>query len=241
MPYKVQFLGLVCFYRDREGLLAMLPDGRKPGDGIDPHHATIAIDPDAILESEGWNGRSHETGMFRLPSCRISIDGMETEGVLDASAHAGRLPRLGEINPDFRIDPETAQTIATVLIRQGKLTAYLVPGGTAVMSELEVLFDGDIRITVTPRRGSPRYLLARAGSEIAITNTAGDYRRVHDHENHFRIYEKLSAQKTTLTAPRSNSNGDRKGMTESPSQHFLFTEGISMSLTESCSNTGCCP
>ncbi len=237
MSYKVQFLGLVCFYREQVGLLAMLPDGQKPGAGIDPHYASIAVDPDAILDASGWDAQSRETGMFRLPPCAISIDGLETHGVLDTSAQEDHLPRLGRINRNFHIDPVSAQTIATVPIRQGILTAYLVPGGTAVMSQLEVPHVGDIRIIVNLREGLPRHILVRAGSEIAITNTAGDYRRGNDHEDHFRIYEKLSSRRVKLTVPRGVSTGLR----ESPSEHFLFTEGVSISLTEACSNTGCCP
>ena len=236
MTYRVQFLGLVCFYREREGLLAMLPDGRKPGRGIEPHYATVAIDPDAILEVTGWNTTSRKTGMFRLPPCRISINGLEIVGRLDTSAHAKQLPRLGKINPDFRIDPETAQTIATVPIRRGTMKAYRVPGGTAVMSQVEVPYDKDVVVTVTPRRGLPRRIRARAGTEIAITNTAGDYRQGPDHENHFNIYEKLSPGVKLDAPPRT-----KKGLRQSPSRHFLFTEGVAISLTESCSNTGCCP
>jgi hypothetical protein len=236
MSYKVQFLGLVCFYRNGEGRLAMLPDGREPGAGIDPHYASIAVDPTAILDAPSWDAKSRESGMFQLPPCVISIDGLETRGSLDTSAHDDHLPRLSRINPNFHIDPATAQTIATVPIRQGTLTAYLVPGGTAVMSQLDVPHDGDIRITVTPHDGSPRYIHVRAGTEIAITNTAGDYRRGDDHEDHFRIYERLCSPPVRLTVPR----GVSKGLRESPSEHFLFTEAVPISLTEACSNTGCC-
>src|SRR4029079_19724062 len=162
MSYKVQFLGLVCFYRDQEGQLAMLPDGENPPSGIDPHHASIAVDPGAILDLTGWDAESRETGMFRLPPCTISIDGLEMTGSEDAGAHEPHLPRLGQIDPNFHIDPATAQTVATVPIRQGTLTAYRVPTGTAVMSQLEVSHDGDISIRVTPREGPPRHILARA-------------------------------------------------------------------------------
>ena len=71
MSYKVQFLGLVCFYRDDEGRLAMLPDGREPGAGIDPHYASIDVDPTAILDAPSWDVQSRESGMFQLPPCAI--------------------------------------------------------------------------------------------------------------------------------------------------------------------------
>jgi hypothetical protein len=237
MSYKVQFLGLVCFYRDAEGHLAMLPDGRDPGDGIDPHYASIAVDPDEIIDASGWDAHSIASGMLRLPPCAITMDGLEAPGHLDTSAHDGRLPRLGRIDPNFHIDPSTAQTIATISIRQGTLVAYVVPSGTAVMSELEVPHEEDIRITVTPHEGPTRHLLVRSGTEIAITNTAGDYRRGAVREDHFRIYEKLSSRPVTLAAP---PDVDRN-LRESPSAHFLFTEGVSIALTADCSNTGCCP
>lgn len=236
MSYKVQFLGLVCFYRDGEGQLAMLPDGRDPGPGIDPHFASIAVDPDTIVNASGWDAPSRDSGMFRLPPCTVSLDGLERRGTLDASAHYDRLPRLSRIDPNFRIDPAVAQTIATIPIRQGRLTAYLVPEGTAVMSELEVLHEGEIGITVTPRDGVVRDIRVRAGTEIAITNTAGDYRRTDLHDNHFKIYEKLSSRPVDLKVP----NDEPTGLPHSPSRHFLFTEGASAALTAACSNTGCC-
>lgn len=216
----------------------MLPDGENPPSGIDPHHASIAVDPDAIREASGWDEESRKAGMFRLPPCTISIKGLEKGGRLDASGHEPHLPRLGQLDRNFHIDPATAQTIATIPIRQGTLTAYRVPTGTAVMSQLDVPHDDDISIIVTPREGPPRHIFVRAGTEIAITNTAGDYRSGDDHEDHFRIYERLSSSREVrLTVPRDFS----KDLPESPSEHFLFTEGISISLTEACSNTGCCP
>ena len=237
MSFKVQFVGLVCFYRDREGHVAMLPDGRQPGPGIDPHFASIAVDPDAIIDASGWDEQSRASGMFTLPPCAVSVEGLDTPGPLDTSAHEGHLPRLGRIDPNFQIDPETAQTIATVPIRQGTFAAYRVPGGSAVMSEVHVPYDSDIRIAVIPRDSAPRSLTIRAGAEIAITNTAGDYRRSHEQEDHFRIYEKLSSRPVTLTVPAEVTTL----LTESPSEHFLFSEGVSIALTADCSNTGCCP
>jgi hypothetical protein len=237
MSYKIQFLGLVCFFREPQGRLAMLPDGTKPDDGIEPHYAAIAVDPRSVIESSGWNTGSRQTGIFELIPCTISIDGLDVAGRLDTTAHDGLLPRLGRLSPGFAIDPATAQTIATMPIRQGTLTAYRVPSGTAVMSELEVPHDGDIRITIVPHQGSPRNLRLRAGTEIAITNTADDYRQVSVHENHFRIYEKLSSQRPALRLPADAS----MSLAESPSEHFLFAEGRRRSLTADCSNTGCCP
>ena len=237
MSYKVQFLGLVCFFRDGEGRLAMLPDGREPGAGIDPHHAAIAVDPAAIVSSSEWDAESLKMGIFRLPPCAITIDGLDSPGTLDTTAHDGLLPRLGRLNRDFAIEPAAAQTIATMPIRRGILTAYRVPTGTAVMSELEVPHDGEIQITVMPRQGESRHLRVKPGTEIAVTNTASDYRRGSVHENHFKIYEKLSSRKATLRVPDEAP----KSLPESPSEHFLFTEGVSISLTAECSNTGCCP
>jgi len=238
MSYKIQFLGLVCFFRDREGRLAMLPDGRNPDDGIDPHHATIAVDPHAVVSFSGWDAESSRMGLFRLPPCAISIDGLDIEGRLDTTAHDGLLPRLGRLSRNFQIDPMTAQTIAAIPIRQGTLTAYRVPTGTAVMSELDVPHDGEIQINVVPREGPPRGLRLRPGTEIAITNTATDYRRGSVHDNHFKIYEKLSSRRVTgLRVPAEAP----LSLPESPSEHFLFTEGAAIALTAACSNTGCCP
>lgn len=235
MPYKVQFVGLVCFLRERGGRRALLPDGRNPGDGIDPHYASIVVAPNAVDDAAGWNGDA-SNGTFRLPPCAISIEGADVAGALEAGEH--RLPELRAIDPNFEIDPETADTIAQLQLRQGTLKSFRVPGGDALISQLDVPHDGSIQIAVTPKDGSPqRTIRLAAGTEIAITNVAGDdiYTAEAEPHGHFRIYERLSVRPVSLTTPTSTPAAP-----PSQSQHVLFMRQTPIGLSHECSNTGCC-
>lgn len=240
MPYSVQFVGLVCFWRERGGRRVLLPDGEHPGEGIDPHYASIVVDPGAVEDATGWNGHVTRPGMFRLPPCSLSIEGADSPGAFDATDHYKVLPELRTPDNHFEIDPETAQTIAQMSIRQGTLTAYRIPGGKALISQLDVPHDGTITITVTPRDGSePRTLRLKPGTEIAITNMAGDdiyATAAIEPEGHFRIYEKLSVRKDVkLEPPKSLPE-----VLPSPSAHILFKNAKPITLAYECSNTGCC-
>lgn len=237
MPYQVQFVGLVCFLRERNARRVLLPDGRNPGNGIDPHYASIVVRPEAVEDSAGWNEDS-SGGTFRLPPCRLSIEGVDSEGVLDAAGHQNLLPELRAIDPNFEIDPDRADTIAQLHVRQGTLEAFRIPGGTALISQLEVPHDGRISITVTPTDGSPeRTIRVAPGTEIAVTNTAGEeiYTSEVEPHGHFRIYERLSVRQVTLAAPVSGSTAPA-----SQSRHVLFMRQNPIGLSYECSNTGCC-
>lgn len=238
MPYNVQFVGLVCFLRERGGRHLLLPDGRNPGDGIEPHVASIAVGRDSIVAVSGWDhDATRKVARFELPPCNISIEGSDTPGTLDTREHDGCLPELRKIDPNFEIDPARAETIATLHVRQGSLHAYTIPGGTAVMSELRVPHDGPIRITVTPRDGSPeRYIDLKPGTEIAVTNMAPSYLEMPEHNGHFRIYEKLSVRPVSLREPDALP----AELEESSSEHPMFLQPNPIGLTVSCSNTGCC-
>lgn len=237
MPYKVQFVGLVCFYRENGGRRALLPDGRDPGDAIDPHFATINVARDAIEESSGWNGEADFShGIFQLEPCDISIEGSDVSGSLDTLDHDDKLPQLRRLDPNFEIDPDRAQTIARLRIRNGKLTAYTVPQGTAIISQLDVPHDGPINVIVTPRDGSPQKILRlKAGTEVAIANTARGYQGDQSESGHFRIYEKLSSNPVRLADPTFEP-----AVPPSPSRHAIFKRAMPVNLNTNCSNTGCC-
>src|ERR1051326_9612616 len=149
MHYAVQFVGLVCFYRENGARQALLPDGRNPGDGIDPHFASIIVAPAAIESTTGWDGDNPEPGTFSLPPSTVTLEGADQPGTLDTSKHDDQLPQLRKINRRFEIDPDRADTIARLYIRSGKLTAFTIPGGTAVISQLDVPHDAPINVTVT--------------------------------------------------------------------------------------------
>lgn len=239
MPYTVQFVGLVCFLRDKGGRKVLLPDGRDPGDGIEPHDALIRVAPDAIEVAQGWpDSEAAAHGVFRLDPCSISLEGTEVTGALDTTSHDGRLPELRRVAPSFAIDLATAETIARLDIRQGTLRAYQIPGGTAVMSQLDVPHDGSITISVVPTDGGSRRMIRlRGATEIAITNTGrSGYMSQQEEDGHFRIYEKLSMRPVRLTTPPPVNSS----LPRSPSRHVFFKAIGPHGLSTSCSNTGCC-
>jgi hypothetical protein len=244
MPYTVQFVGLVCFLRVRDGRLALLPDGRTPEPGIDAHYGAIVVDPKSVQDAQGWEKVTGAgNGRFPLEGCEVVIQAADAPGPQDAAEH--NLPQLRKSNPDFEIDPDRAQTVAKVHIRQGTLKSHLVPGGTALISQLDVPHDGPIEIRVKPDDGaSERTITLTAGTEIAVTNMArGNLyrekgrREGNGHHSHFKIYEKLSAKPMPLKDPDPS---EVPAATESESHHILFTRRGKISLYTNCSNTGCC-
>lgn len=242
MPYKVHFVGLVCFYKESGARQALLPDGEhSPPAGVDPHYGSILVAPEAIEQSSGWSSDVDTArGIFYVPPCSIAIEGMDAPGVLDTSAHDNLLPQLRQIDPDFEIDPDQAETIARLHIRQGTLSARTISGGSAAISQLIVPHDGAFTITVTPRDGSAaRTLRMAAGAEVVIGNMArgGSYARAVplEENNHFRIYEKLSIRPVTLSEPASVQT-----FSQPESQHWFFVDQGPINLHTSCSNTGCC-
>ena len=152
---------------------------------------------------------------------------------------------MRQINSNFEIDPARAQTIAKLRIRQGKLTVRSVPGGTALISQLDVPHDGPIDIVVRSDDGLPERTITLApGTEIAVANMAHGnlYREARRHGpknskgSHFKIYEKLSVRKdVTLT-----DQPDVTPAPESESKHVLFRSRRAITLYTDCSNTGCC-
>jgi hypothetical protein len=232
-------VGLVCFFREPGGRLALLPDGRNPGNGIDPHYGSIVVATDAVEERSDWNPVAG-VGLlsFPLSPCEIVLEGADVPGALDTSNHRD-LPQLRQIDSRFEIDPAQAQTVAKLRIRRGTLTAYAIPGGTAAISQLEVPHDGPIRITMIPDDGSPeRSIVVKPGTEIAVTNMAlrGVYAQSgHGKGSHFKIYEKLSVRPVSLTVPSTSPALD-----ESPSRQVLFSQRGPIGLYHDCPNTGCC-
>jgi hypothetical protein len=241
MPYMVQFVGLVCFYREAGGRLALLPDGRRPEGAIEPHAASIEVAPEDVLEASGWNGNTGAAhGRYLLPQCSIELEGTDVPGSLDTSLHDDYVPRLSRINRDFEIDPDRAETIARLRVQRGVLRAFRIPGGTATISQLDVPHDGEIQVRVTPADGSPeRRLRLKPGTEVLIANMA-ESGYLQDtpkaaHDDHFRIYEKLSATRVTLHEPESIPD-----VPPSPSQHATFLRREPIALSTDCTNTGCC-
>jgi hypothetical protein len=237
MPYTVQFVGLVCFYRDNGTRHVFLPDGRSPGTGIEPHYASIRVAIDDVLDTGGWNGSVNGPSVtFELPPCSIELDAASAPGLLDTSQHDNRLPQLRQIDPNFEIDPAQVQTIARLHVQQGVLKAYRIPGGTAAITQLDVPHDGDVHVRVRPQDGAERVLRFRPGTEVVIANMAqSGYLGAPTYNNHFKIYEKLSTRAVSLHEPESVPE-----VPPSLSRHVTFTQRDPIGLSTDCTNTGCC-
>jgi hypothetical protein len=238
MPYKMHFLGLVCFYRESDARQVLLPDGRDPGSNIDPHFPSIIVDPASVESIDGWDSDGEtQRGIFALPKCTLVVDGIDKPGTLDVSSHDGSLPQLRQINPDFAIDPDRAQTVVRLTVRQGNLTVHAVPGGTALMTQVIVPHDDAITIKVSPGDGSSCTLRLAPATEILLGNmaTGGIYANRRQVDGHFRIYEKLSVRPVSLREPDTLPAADAL-----KSEHWFFRLARPISLTASCTNTGCC-
>lgn len=246
--YNVQFVGLVCFFKDPGGgRQALLPDGRNPGGGIDEHFPRIVVKPEDVLGGEAWeNDVASYDGNFPLPKCSIELDGAIQQGVsLDTSEHDGILPSLAAIAPGFRVDSSFAQTVAHASMKSGQLKAFRLPGtdderpDVALVSQLTVNHDDDITIRITPRpNGTERTLRLKANAEVVIANVSnGSARFSANTPSHFTIYEKLSDNGATLTPP---GNFVSIGVPRLDSDNPIFTELQPIGLAPDCSNTGCC-
>lgn len=240
MPYKVQFVGLVCFVHESDMRWALLPDGRNPGDDIDPHFPSIMIAKDSIEDANGWNSDGPDArGKILPPPGTLVLEGADVPGALNDTQQGEMLPHLTDSDTKFQIDLDRAKAVMRIPIRQGTLTARTVPGGSALISELEVSHDGPITLTLSPADGSPAQTLRlKPGTEVLIGNMAaqGIYDRAQpdSHFRHFQIYEKLSTVPVVLPEP---DQPDGKEAPRSLSQHWYFLRGAPIGLDHSCSNS----
>jgi hypothetical protein len=186
MPFKVQFVGLVCFVKFEGKIRALMPDGREPGGEIPPHTPFICV-ANADIDERGttWPADDRVSTdaltlfLWNSPS-QINVDGADKTGTLRTYDQDSRLPRLSLYPGHIKIDPNTAPAIADIPIAQGKLEAFRMPGsdddGTApLISQLDVAYDQAITITVTPFDGtSSRVLELMPATEIAFVNVSID-------------------------------------------------------------------
>lgn len=248
--FKIDFIGLVCFFIQKDGSrLALLPDGRDPGQGIDAHLPRLIVASENVMDGDGW-GRSLDligpVLSFDLPRCTMEIAGLGTAQdpvELDTSEHT--VPRLNDIDMNFEIDPDRADAVVKLPIRRGSLHSYRRPNDDnptpAVISQLEVSHDGNIAITVQPGGDEPpRFLTLKPESEIAIVNASRPAARVVTlPPPHFLIYERLADRPVSLAGPVDQLAVP--GLSELPTNHPLFGLGGIIGSGVECGNTGCCP
>jgi hypothetical protein len=239
--YNVQFVGVVCFLRQNGSRLALLPDGRRDQP---PHSARIVVDPAAVIRDTGWKARTKAhvaRGIYALPECSIALQGVEEKGELVTDDHERFLPRLQVINPDFKIDPKSADLVARIPIRRGTLEAFRYPASAitptaSIISQLRIPHEGEITITVTPKFAGPeRTIVLAPGTEVVIVNDSTSEDRVVPH---FHIYDRLNGSgngaSVGSTPPPTSLN-----LRNSPSQHPFFSRPVGGD--DLCPNTGCCP
>lgn len=263
MPYKVQFVGLVCFVKYKGAVHALMPNGRHPPHGITRHMAFIVVERSKINEyATRWPaGERVDQGAvltrFWFPPSQIDLDGIDTPGDLRTADQDARLPRLSLYPNHVRIDPYRAPAIGQVPIRRGHLAVYRRPGSeddgkAALISELDVSDHHDeITVRVKPHCSpNTRTIVLEAGTEIVFINQSepdgqfdiecGDVGvdeggdENYDADNHFELYGQLAIPPVELGAPGPTP----RGISESGSRHPIWDGPIG--VTPRCSNTGCC-
>jgi hypothetical protein len=246
--YKVDFVGLVCFFKEPGARRALLPDGRNPENGIEPHFVHLVVQPTKITAAAGpWTIAEVTNGVFDLPPCTIELEGADKPdpaSPLDTSQHDGFIPSLQAIDPGFQIDLAKARTAARIPIHRGALRAFRYPGSNAknadvaVVSELRVPHDGPIDVTVRPDDGSPPLTLTlQPSTEIVIANVSNPLIIFRRGPSHFQLYGQLATGPVAIDNPILNTLGPPR----LPSQHVYFAGIGSKAQGADCGNTGCCP
>ncbi len=212
--------------------LALLPDGRDPmgtlGKSIRSHHASIFVDADDVIENqtdwvpftdEVFEGRGIRQFEIDVPST-VLFSGMENTrrtgrpslvtgnfpeddgGRLETAFFDQRMPRLTDIDRNFRIDLQQAQTIARIPLRLGTLEPRVFR--RSMTARLEVSeYPTPLRIVASPlsivagqgvRRN--KTLSLRDGSKIVVDNTSVRFgRALRDEESHFNLYRNLEGNR----------------------------------------------
>lgn len=246
MPYKVQFVGLICFEsrgKDK-GRRALIPDGRFPEPGVQPHIASISVRTADLLGYKGWYDDQvamdqYETE-FLFPPSSITLPSACDAGDYEEIQLTSRLPSLKKMDKNFRID-DNANWIGCVDIRSGCIEAMRAPGleeatDVPLISELSVPHRGRIEITVKARKGWPvRTIRLKAGSEIAIINQSRGLAPKNQRSDHFPIYGELSAAPVTLRAPELPAS-TRSKCPISQSEHPVFRQARPATRTVACIN-----
>jgi len=262
MSFKIDFLGLIYFYRKGNGRLLLLPDGTAGGDGIPPHYGSFFLEQLKVADDRTWRplGTINKYGVneysISYPST-LTISGVDTasaRGCLSfgpgggiGSSHDSKVLHLKNYGPDMHIDPENVNTIAQMSIQQGTLEAFLFDH--AVVSRLTVTdHAGPITITATSDSGT-KTIVVLDETEIVLSNTS-DIAGTHgqgprlkpkeegEDDHHFQLYSQLAddGKPHKLIEPTSTPN----------LAHFPSSQAYIIFLVKgqnvpgvSCSNTCC--
>jgi len=261
MGYRIDFIGMVNFFDlNPQGRLVLLPNGRTNlPDRVPPHFASFFVEESQFKGSTNWDFEQDPVlthrGIREFPidtPSKIEITGQGEQAArgssrdeaekseLDTSLHAHIVPRLREIDPDIRIVPEEAETIAQMPIRYGVLEALMFGGG--IVSRLTVSFDtGSVTITATPDDGSGQKSFTVAeGAEIVLSNISDPFEKHGGEDVHFQLYAKLDKERKRdklMSEPRLDIVPPRLEMVHPYLKFILGPVDFPM---PGCSNTGCC-
>jgi hypothetical protein len=231
--YTVQFVGLMCFFKQPNARIVLLPDGTQM---TPKHSARIAVEKNSVLNKSGaWPAGPAAQGDFILDAdFDIVIEQADQSGQFVFSDH-----KPISLGANFAIDLNTAKTIGRIAIRQGTLQTFRYPGTNdtpeaSTVSQLDVNHNGNIHITATSRQNPQvvRTIELQEGTEIAIVNDSAD--KEHDH---FHIYEQLGHGPGPLGTTPNNPPGFHR----SQSHHKVFRKPDPIVDGVRCPNTGCCP
>ena len=185
MSYKVIVTGIVCLIlnEDANGYLVSVPDGRNvdnprhPGTPIDSHVPFLIIRAVDLLDLDNWPGNAYDGALY-LP---IDVDAtLEFEYAtdpleLDSVQFFDNAYSWAIIDPNFDVHTlPPPSSVANTEFRHGVMHARRIPGGEAMVIEMEVPVPEDIRFfTVTSNSSSGHRSVRLANdAEIVIANVS---------------------------------------------------------------------
>ena len=252
--YTLEIIGLAHFYDTAAGTgLILVPDGRTSSGGIPSHAASFYVETARIVRTEGWPATRSQVlddiGVSELAIAKpstITISGLDAS--VDSAVPEGRnhrltMPRLKEIDPEFRIVLDKAETVARIPI--GRATPEAFSFGGSVAARLRVAeHSGPITITATADDGSEtRSVTLRAGTEIVFGNLPVAFtKHAHTPEaSHFRLYAKLDVNRRAdkLVEPPVDPRLEPLPWRHPYLRHLLGS--IETVPRPGCSNTCCAP
>jgi hypothetical protein len=250
MATTIDFVGLVYFHDAGDNRrFVLLPDGTAPDNPrILPHVAAVDIASNDLIAAANWPQASPPAGSGGNPSlhfpitasAKLTISGTIGNGV-DTTAHDGRLPSLGAMG--LQVSVSASKTIARLTISNGTLTAREMSTGDpnvrgAIVSQLTIPENGDVRIRAAEKNGTVRQLIVRGGSEIVISNVSAglDDLNAPPADGHYQIFRTLASptRRNQLQPPVPSA---RKSPAFTSTHPFFFKPANHPSLP--CSNTCC--
>jgi len=270
MPYTIHFMGLACFVKQDDGnYLVAMPDGRNaksPGTNtpIEPHSPVLVIQASDILNTSEWPGVrfTNNLAFFDIADCALNFQHANAPGPMDATQFAQTMYSWPDIDQTFTIgntgDP--SNVIASAAIRKGTLRAYRIPGGQALIGQVDVPIpqtSDSFQMTATPLYQSnaacagdhssssapsvPHQVTLKNDAEIVVANISSKFLEQiemtlieTDDSNHFFIYYVLD---TSNEAPNKKLPAAKPEVLESTSRHPFITHKKQRGMNVACSPT----